>query len=167
MTPTADHIAIAIVAACKETGADPEHVAMGANTAGRKSNHSIPRARAYAAIALRAVFEGAAAPMIARAVGYNKAATGALAQIDFQFRQGLMRWWDDAAFMRVVAALEAMVGQVEKDAVVFKGTAVCREPVVKAYPILRAKRPLGARVTEEVLRDPAPGRSALEARRGR
>lgn len=155
MMPTADHIAIAIIAACRETGADPEQVAMGAtNKAGRHGDHSITHARAYAALALAAVFD-CGRPAIARMVG-SRHPNAYMSGLDFARKRGDMRWWDDAAFMRVVTAVETIP------------LPRLKLPTLYADPILpKPRRPLGACLTEELMGDPAPARSALGLRDGK
>jgi hypothetical protein len=111
--PSADQVAAAIIAACRETGADPESVASGAKGAG--SRFPISRARAYAALAIRAVFPENGSVALGRMVGSN-APSSYVTQIDNQLRNGLLKWWDDKTFMRVVEALEAHIKASESHA---------------------------------------------------
>lgn len=109
--PSADEVARAIVAAARETGADPLAVARGdldpqGGFARSEHGHKISRARAYAAYALLRVF-GGPKQAIARMVGVKRdSATGYFQAID---RRGGMaqRWCVAVAFERVVAAIEA------------------------------------------------------------
>jgi hypothetical protein len=108
--PTADQAAAAIVAACRETGADPikclqgvsfDHV-IGRNNPAR---YCYSRARIYAAMAIRQLFNcGAVA--VGRIVG-SRSSGCLLSNIDFQMRNDKMRWYDGAAKDRVVAAVLA------------------------------------------------------------
>lgn len=106
--PTAMQIAAAIVAAAKETGANPEAVALGAR--GNRYHPDILRARAYAALALRACFEDFGKQSIARMVGASSWTTY-IATLDEQMACGFLDWWDDKAFMRVVEAIERAPAQ--------------------------------------------------------
>lgn len=103
--PTADEVARAIVAAARETGADPVAVAEGER--GNRYHPEVLRCRAYAAIALRSQFEDARPTSIARMVGIWTPATAYsyLKILDEQRARGFLNWWDDAAFIRVVAAI--------------------------------------------------------------
>lgn len=109
MIPTAREVAAAIVAAARQTGADPIDVASGAErVAGCPTvkAHAIARARAYAARAIDRVFNraefGIARPAIARLVGANKPSWGAFFS-SLDGRQ--ISWWDEAVFRRVVDAV--------------------------------------------------------------
>lgn len=135
MNPTADHIAAAIVAACRLTDEGPFLVARGAYS---------PRARWYAAYAVQAVFPDASRPKIGRWCGAGTA--NFLAICDKQLQAKTILWWDEAAFMAVIRAVEAV-----------------RVPPLKAYAISRRCRPLGA-VVNGLMGDPAPHRSALGKR---
>lgn len=103
--PTADEVARAIVAAARETGACPVAIAEGER--GNRYHPEVLRCRAYAAIALRSQFEDAHPTSIAHMVGVWTTATAYsyLKTLDEQRARGLLNWWDDAAFMRVVAAI--------------------------------------------------------------
>lgn len=108
--PTADTIAVAIIAAAKETGADPIDVAVGVlATAGIHSGKiAVSRARAYAALALRAVLDNVPSKSIATWVASGSPAVY-IGSIDFQIRNKQLKWWDNNAFMRVVEAVESAV----------------------------------------------------------
>lgn len=135
MNPTADHIAAAIVAACRLTDEAPERVARGAQSR---------RARWYAAYAIQAVFPDASRPKIGRWCGAGT--PNFLVNCDKQLQADEVLWWDEAAFMAVIRAVEAV-----------------RIPPLKAYPIHRKRKPLGA-VVNGLMGDPAPHRSALGKR---
>lgn len=106
--PTAHEIAVAIVAAAKETGAAPIDVVLGAERehGGIEKRDAIFRTRAYAGRAIDRVFNrptmAIARPEIARRIGVNKPSWGSFfSAIDG--RQ--LSWWDEGAFKRVVDAL--------------------------------------------------------------
>ena len=104
--PTAYQIAVAIVAAARAMGVDPCDVAMGVTThGGRYADHSIPRARAYAAFAIQRVFPHNGPTAIARWVA-AKNTWGYLRVLTAQRKRGAMRWWDEAVFLGVVAKLK-------------------------------------------------------------
>lgn len=111
MRPTADHIARAIVAAARETGANPLSVASGELDAqgGRAFDGWIrSRARAYAGEALRRLFKDRSMTDLARFVGVSKQVAGAYFSSLDQRRQrpAGTPWWDDAALARVMAAVD-------------------------------------------------------------
>lgn len=107
--PNAHQVAVAIVAASREMKCNPEHVASGVTTrGGRFIDHSIPRARAYAAFAIREIFPQNGATAISRWVG-AKNVGGYMSMLDAQRRNGLMKWWDEAGFRRIVAKLRESV----------------------------------------------------------
>ena len=107
--PSADQVAIAIITASREVGADPIDVVLGNGNAGCKegggtTQYAISRARAYAAFALRTVFTQCGAVAIGRMVG-SRSPSGLLASLDAQMRNKSLRWWDDKVFMRVASSL--------------------------------------------------------------
>lgn len=107
--PRAECVVAAIKAACAETGA--HHTAVFNGDTDEKSDRSFPisRARAYAAMAIRAVFEEPRRTSdIGRLVG-SRIPGQYLAQLDTRLRNGDLQWFDNAAFMRVVAATEEAV----------------------------------------------------------
>lgn len=109
--PTADQVAAAIVAACRETGADPIAVASGHRDEVRSApdrKFAISRARAYAALAIREIFKENGPVAIARWVGSLSPACY-VTNVDRDRKDGRYRWWDEAAFQRVVAATEDSV----------------------------------------------------------
>lgn len=109
--PTADQVATAIVAACRETGADPITVASG-NSDDRRATvahkYAISRARVYAALAIRAVFEENGPAAIARWVGAGTPSCY-VTNVDRDLKEARLKWWDEAAFKRVIAATEESV----------------------------------------------------------
>lgn len=108
MMPTAYEIAVAIVAACRETGAQPEAVVLGAERehGGFPIRDAIFRARAYAGRAIDRVFNrptiAIARPDISRLIGVNKPSWSAFFP-SIDGRQ--LSWWDEDAFKRVVDAV--------------------------------------------------------------
>lgn len=106
--PDADAVARAVVAACRETGADPEAV-----MAGERAGHGwsrddiwpVSRARAYAAWALVCVFTHCERRVIGRLVGSNSP-SALICNIDYNLRNRKFKWWNDGAFRRVVAAIK-------------------------------------------------------------
>lgn len=163
--PTADLVARAIVAAAKETGANPEEVAMGVTVrGGRNGDYEISRARAYAAMAIKAQFPDCHNASIARMVG-AKWPTSYIGGIEFQQRNGNMKWWNAAALKRVIDAIKprphlAHVSDEDRPRTVDR----LRQGEYGALP--GPKKPAGrfAVVTSEFMGDPPPGRSALDKR---
>lgn len=103
--PSAYQVAMAIVAAAREMGADPIDVASGVTThGGRFANHSVPRSRAYAAFAIRQVFPHNGNTAISRWVGARNP-NSYMSLIESQRRGGQIRWWDEGIFKRVVLRL--------------------------------------------------------------
>lgn len=103
--PTADEVARAIVAAARETGADPIELASGAR--GNRHHPDILRARAYAAVALRSQFSDVDWKTIARVVGVWTPATAYsyLKTLDEQRERGYLDWWSVEAYDRVIQAI--------------------------------------------------------------
>lgn len=103
--PRHEHVIAAIVAASKETGADAVLVQRGEGIRGNspRVGRALVQARAYAALALRAVFEGFDQDEIVRQVGGRGQF---MASVDMRMRRKALPWWDDQAFMRVIAAIE-------------------------------------------------------------
>lgn len=109
MMPTAHQIAVAIVAASRETGADPVGVIRGVERDPGKSvaeKQAITRARAYAARAMDRVFNRPEIAIrrsaIARYVGANKPSWESyFATLDCR----PLGWWSNETFKRVVDAV--------------------------------------------------------------
>lgn len=107
----ADAIARAIVAASKETGADPLDVASGNERSGGYSIQGmrrVSRARAYAGCALDRVFNKSevtiARPVIARLIGVNKPSQACyLSALDGR----PLPWFSGDVLGRVISAIEA------------------------------------------------------------
>lgn len=134
MTPTADHVAAAIVAACKETGADPQEVAMGVNIGPKGNRDGAAHARSYAGLALRCEFPDADGAALARMVG-ARIPKGFFLRLDKQINGNCKppHWWSDDAYRRVIEAV-----------------AKVKAPI-KALPFIKLKgRALGACVSDEV-----------------
>lgn len=97
--PTADDVARAILAACRETGEDPLAVASG------KIDQ---RARHYALNALKAIFPDARSRSISRMCGGPAYAFYSYSRYKV-FR--VAKWWDESAFERVLAATSTPILQ--------------------------------------------------------
>ena len=102
--PTAEDVAVVIVAASRETGANPLRVAshqMDADCSPKAYETS--RARAYAAWALKSRFPDASATAISRMVGSNtpKVYLSQLAQ-----NRPRLSWWSKEASLRVKGAID-------------------------------------------------------------
>lgn len=112
MFPTADDVAIAIIAASKEVNADPILVASGARRSYGGGFYEITRARYYAAEALVKVFSPqCSAAAASRMVGVNQRPDGGNAAVFLsnlrQMRKAnSIKWWNNGVFERVVTALE-------------------------------------------------------------
>jgi len=108
MMPTADEVAVAIIAAAKETGADPLAVASGERRRpGAGGLAEIGRARYYAAWALHQVFDGASLPSISRMVG-AESPQNFLGNVKAQLNNGKLKWWNNGVAQRVIVAIERM-----------------------------------------------------------
>lgn len=107
MNPTPSEIAAAIIAAARETGANPEEVVMGVVPgASVETMHATSRARAYAGRALDRVFNRmqivVPRPKIALWIGATKQSAGSF----FTSLDGRpLSWWSDEVFNRVVNAV--------------------------------------------------------------
>lgn len=188
--PTADDVAVAIEAAARETGADPIDVASGQSGIrnGFEKSWEISRARNYAAWALHNVFKHCARPAIARMVGSHSPAS-LLPTIDFQLRTKGWKWWNAAAYDRVVTAIQRGIeGRRAQSAPVAEIGPAPELPApqpapgppavaeVKEPPEVLRQRDLGEMVfrrkpakvfldmTAELCGDPPPARSALADR---
>lgn len=102
MMPTADHVALAVIAACRETGEDPLSIA----------TEPTLRARHYAMHALLSSFDDLTRSAAARMVGApgNPAVfwTASWNQVVKTRASGdghMARWFDDDAFGRVIDAI--------------------------------------------------------------
>jgi hypothetical protein len=111
--PTADQVATAIVAACRETGGyllpTAIRVARGERdlAAGKSAGYPISRARVYAALALEALFD-VGGTAISRMVGAANPSRGTLLpMIRSNIENNALRWYDPAALERVKAAVRA------------------------------------------------------------
>lgn len=109
--PTADQVAVAIIAAAREVdpaqwGALALQVAGGEQClAGRHGYTALPRARAYAAKALRSEFDcGAVA--IGTMLGFGTPGA-CISGIEFQLRNKSAKWWQPESLERVIAAVRA------------------------------------------------------------
>jgi hypothetical protein len=102
--PTADEVAVAIVAASRETGADPIRVASGDNLGGH-GHVDVSRARAYAAMTLRAKTKASSAA-ISRAIGSGSPGVY-LSSLKRGVANKSLSWWSAEAFQRVLGAVAA------------------------------------------------------------
>lgn len=96
---TADAVAVAIVAACRETKERPEDVA-----------RKVPalRARYYACLALCGAYGDVANPVIAKCCGASPASAMAfIPNVNHRRQKGDMKWWSDESLRRVVRAVTA------------------------------------------------------------
>ena len=112
--PTPYVIDIALWAAARIVGAEVSEV--GDTT--KKYNRSyqstlIAHARAYAALALRAVYPDWHRVALCRAVGWGPLAT-AIYSFDARLRNGECPWWRDDYFMRVIEVIEQAEKQQEE-----------------------------------------------------
>lgn len=136
MMPTADEFAVAIIAACRETGADPVDVVTGAEREHGcpiEKSHAISRARLYAGRAIDKVFNrpdvAIARPVIARLVGVNKPSWESFfSSADIRLRAATIRWWDEAALKRVVDAVMDFEPSEDAPPVKLDGPSVSPEP---------------------------------------
>lgn len=129
--PTAHHVAIAVVTACRLTGEDPLDVATG----GAK------RGRMYAVRGLKLAFPHAGWPVLARLFDHNPKTLQPCLQAYER-----KKWWDEHALDEVVGALVA--DRIEP----------CEESRAKADdddPVAETERSAG----EESVSRPASGRS--------
>ncbi len=94
--PTADQVAAVIVAAARETGADPVRVLKVETTAEK-------RARTYAAFALRKLFPECPMPAIGRMVGSDHPPYVSIVYSKIMADQ--FQWFDMEALQRVLAAV--------------------------------------------------------------
>jgi hypothetical protein len=140
--PTADDVAVAIVASAREVAPmEVERIAVlvasGEQVRGGPNGHvEIARARAYAAMALRSRFK-ASAFQIGRLVGAGSPASY-LSVISHDVAKGLRNWWDDDAFDRVAAALDAQMDREDG----FRAKQPQDAPARPAGPLLAAPAPI-------------------------
>lgn len=104
--PSPQQVAVAVEVACRETGAKVEDVLSGKKARGAQFAECA-RARVYAALALRCLYENCRQARIAELVGCIGATKTFIGQVDYRMRHHNLKWWDDAVFMRVVEAIEA------------------------------------------------------------
>lgn len=148
---TADIVARAIVAACSETGGNPELVAMGV-TRETQGNDTVAHARSYAALALIKVLPDLNRAVAARAVGAK--CSNYIRQLEHRMRNQALGWFDGESLQRVVASTraEARLALVSNED---------RQPLVTR----RRASPTFEVVTSGVMGDPPPRRSALDQKR--
>jgi hypothetical protein len=102
---SADEIAVAIIAACDETGADPVDVARGHRPTDADQRRKITRARYYAAFALYEHFPALSASSVGRMVG-SAAPDSLISNINRQLAEGSLKWWSKPVLARVCGAIE-------------------------------------------------------------
>jgi hypothetical protein len=108
---TADDIAIAVVTACKATGADPYAVVRGEDDGfrGPMADYPIGRARCYAAFALHKVFQNDyPLALYAKLLGV-KPASQSVYVAGLKLKRRLTSWWQDEIVEKVVAAIHTGV----------------------------------------------------------
>jgi hypothetical protein len=160
--PLAEDVGRAILAACKETNEDPFGIVGGRYSA---------RARHYALHALLHVFPDLGRHSACRLVGVKKSSAVPsfwMASWDIVRAPPGKTWWDAAVYARVIQGTRA--ADREK---VSRPIAVRKQKKTRSFRLVDAPttyrgrhRPLIAEtnVTAELMGDPAPGRSALDAR---
>lgn len=94
--PTADHVAHAIVAACRETGEDPIECASRPNAV---------RGRHYAHHALVHCFPSVRVSSIARMVGAPRPDIFHQGSLNNHVRKRASEWWNDHVYQRVIRAI--------------------------------------------------------------
>ena len=109
MLPTSDHIAIAIVTACRECGADPAVLApmLAAGIQrppDRQGRAALSHARAYAALALRRAFPRCGPVYVSRMVAAGSPSVY-LANLEADLAKSRLGWFQHLALNRVVAAI--------------------------------------------------------------
>ncbi len=145
--PTADQVAVAIVAAVKSVGLQLYWAELAARQ--RSGSMDLRRARIYAAVALRELFDDGAAPggpgnvSFSRMVGDAKG--GLLTAFDNQFRNQGAYWFDREK-------VEAIKAEVLK----------CNAPVRRKLILVRPDPYVPS--AAELMGDPPRGRSALDRR---
>lgn len=105
--PTADQVAVIIVEAARMTGANPQDVIQGVQSFG--GHPEIPRARAYAALVIRALFPDNGSVGLGRMVGASHPKSF-VSSFDYALRKGGVPWWSDADFMSLVDVCEKRLG---------------------------------------------------------
>jgi hypothetical protein len=146
--PSADTVALAIVAASRITGADPCAVARGEVSRGR-GGYEVTRARAYAALALRQFDNRIPPKVISKLVGTKASSAPCyLGTLEFQQRQGEMKWLDRSALARIVGYLRG-----EHPAPLPAPTPVPVKAVVATIP-----------VPSKVVAKPAPAKAREQGR---
>ena len=173
---TSDHVAHAMVAACRATGEDPLAVASGDRYASR--------GRHYAFHALIEVFSDVEKATIARLVGaplpkkYWSTSYHNVARCNAS-GQPMANWWDFEVLDGVVAAIRAVDAPIDLRSAIDLPPAAEWLPHASPNPagapgqpkpfrmfdamlVSRRPRQLGLNITADLLGDPAPGRSALD-----
>ncbi len=106
-----DEIRIAIEAGALVTGADPEDIMSGKKGSRAEFDRPISTARAYAALALRAMYPdnntSAYGPWV-------KAEAGYMSNLDHSIKHDRVSWWNSDKFISVIEAIERF--QEEKKA---------------------------------------------------
>jgi hypothetical protein len=154
--PTADQVAIAIVTAVKIVGLPLYWAELAARQ--RSGSMDLRRARIYAAVALRELFDDDHTPgspgnvSFSRMVGDCKG--GLLTAFDNQVRHQGAYWFDRERVEAIKAA-------------VLKSSAPQSAAPIKRKLVLVKSNEGYTPTASELMGDPPPGRSALDQQRGR
>jgi hypothetical protein len=165
--PTAHEVAVAIVAASRETGACPLRVASGQRDAMiEPMAYETSRARAYAAMALKALTT-AGPTAIGRMVGTLQPDVY-LSGLAKRIATKKHAWWSEVALARVCAAVEGCSPTPEPHREPAGGHAPPPTPKAAA-PAARPPRPAatpGKRKLEDMLREAVQNTQAMTPREG-
>lgn len=105
MTPTADHIARAVVAASKELECDPFLIDPARRPRGLEAYNAAARLRSYAALALFEIFPDVGRTGISRCV-HAGSPDAFLSTLLRRIRFGECPWFSQAALDRIVASIQ-------------------------------------------------------------
>lgn len=98
MTPTVEDYAIAIVAACRETGEDPLKI---------EQSHINLHCRHYAVHALLHVFQGLSPRAVCKTLGVERPNSFWPSSLAIAQKKHPCKWWSDEGYDRVIRAIEA------------------------------------------------------------
>jgi hypothetical protein len=108
--PNADQVAAILFEAASEMGTSPYAIASGKS--GNWGHWEIPRARAYAALVMRALFPENGSMTYGRLCG-SRSPKSWLTKIDNDLRNGKLQWWSDQTFMKILNAAERRIGAMQ------------------------------------------------------
>jgi len=147
-------VAVAIVAASRELGADPIRVASGDQNLSRPGvTFEISRARAYAALTLRRAFPDLRGPAIARMVGAHHRDVY-MPNLVKAVDTGKHRWWSEAVLATVRAAVaEHMAPEPDRSPAGAPALSPAPKPVALAPRQPRPAATPGKRDLTQMLRD--------------